>query len=214
MPHTCNSPLIIKNLEELLPSDELCPVICDYGVRNSEAVHDVQEESHVLFGRDCSQGLSLDPFGELVDNDKCVYPPGSLWSGPTRSSPHITNDHMMGYCLQRLHRQVGPSRVELTTLLGVCDHSWPIEPLSENVPTKDLGAAWCPQMPPWMSSTSCFPCLVGMQLLQEPCATSLIQLLYDHNEGLGQTCQTPSVGFIREEYAVEEVSEEGLRPVC
>jgi len=145
---------------------------------------------------------------------KCVYPPGSLWSGPTRSSTQIMNDHMMGYCLQRLHRQVGPSRVELTTLLGVCDHSWPIEPLSENVPTKDLGAAWCPQMPPWMSSTSCFPCLVGMQLLQDPCATSLIQLLYDHDEGLGQTCQTPSVGFIREEYAVEEVSEEGFRPVC
>jgi len=53
------------------------------GVRYSKAVEDVEKEFHHLLRLDRRNRPSINPFGELVNNDKCVsVAPGCLCKGP------------------------------------------------------------------------------------------------------------------------------------
>ena len=51
---------------------KLCAIVCDDGVRYSEAMDDVEEEHHCLIGLDRGDQPSFDPFCELVYGDKQV----------------------------------------------------------------------------------------------------------------------------------------------
>jgi hypothetical protein len=53
-------------------SRELCAVVDDNGVRDSEAMDDVREESHCLLGHDVGEGVDLNPLGEIVYGDQQV----------------------------------------------------------------------------------------------------------------------------------------------
>ena len=61
--------LFIAELNEFL-AGELCGIICDDGVRYSEAMDDVEEEQYSLLGLDRGDRPSFDPFCELVYSDK------------------------------------------------------------------------------------------------------------------------------------------------
>ena len=87
--------LFIVESNELL-ADELCDIVCDDGVWYSKTMDDVEEEQHSLFGFDCGDRSSFDPFRKLVYGDKWVKPPGAFLRGPTRSSPQTTKGHVMG----------------------------------------------------------------------------------------------------------------------
>ena len=63
--------MFIAKLEDLLPS-ELCAIVHDDGVRDSEVMDDVEEEQHGLLGLDCGDRLSLYPLCKLVYGDKQV----------------------------------------------------------------------------------------------------------------------------------------------
>ena len=63
--------LFIVESNEFLAS-ELHAVVCDDGVRYSEAMDDVEEEQHSLLRLDDGDRPSFDPFCELVYDDKQV----------------------------------------------------------------------------------------------------------------------------------------------
>ena len=52
------------------PTGELCAVVYDDGVWYSKMMDDVEEEQHSLFGFDCGDWPSFDPFRKLVYGDK------------------------------------------------------------------------------------------------------------------------------------------------
>ena len=49
---------------------------------------------------------------------------------------------------------------------SVSEGGRPVEAMSEGLPTRALGAVWCPQMPLWMLRSSFLPSFVG-DALQE-----------------------------------------------
>ena len=51
------------------PAGELCAVVCDDGVWHSKMMDDVEEEQHSLFGFDCGDWPSFDPFHKIVYGD-------------------------------------------------------------------------------------------------------------------------------------------------
>ena len=76
---------------------ELCPIVGDDGVWYPEPVDDISEEQYRLLRFDLSDRSSLDPLGELVNSYQQVgVAPGAFCRGPTMSSPHTANDHVMG----------------------------------------------------------------------------------------------------------------------
>ena len=75
---------------------ELHAIVGDNDVGYPKPVDDVDEEEDNLFGADVCDGSSLDPFGELVDGSKWLYPPAALWRGRMRSRPHTVNGQEMG----------------------------------------------------------------------------------------------------------------------
>ena len=82
--------------QELL-ARELGAVVGDNRVRDPEPEDDVGEELDCLLGFDLADGSSLDPLENLsIATSKWVKPPGAFFSGPTRSSPHTANGHVMG----------------------------------------------------------------------------------------------------------------------
>jgi hypothetical protein len=88
--------VVLAEVQEL-SAGELGAVVGDDGVRDPEAMDDVGEERHRLFGPDAVQGLDLDPLGEFVDGDQQVREaPGCLLQGLTRSRPHTANGQVMG----------------------------------------------------------------------------------------------------------------------
>ena len=52
------------------PTGELRAVVCDDGVWYSKTMDDVKEEQYSLFGFDCGDWPSFDPFRKLVYGDK------------------------------------------------------------------------------------------------------------------------------------------------
>ena len=76
--------VFIVESEELLPS-ELHAIVPDNGVRDSEAMDDVEEEQHGLLRFDHGDRPSFYPLCKLVYGDKQVgVAPGALLRGPTR----------------------------------------------------------------------------------------------------------------------------------
>ena len=76
---------------------ELGAVVGDDRVWDPEPEDDVGEEQNCLLGFDLADGSSLDPLGNLsTATSKWVKPPGAFFSGPTRSSQHTANGHVMG----------------------------------------------------------------------------------------------------------------------
>ena len=66
--------VFIAESKELL-AGELRAVVCDDGVRYSEAMDDVEEEQHGLLKLDHGDRPSFYPFGKLVYGEsKWVYP--------------------------------------------------------------------------------------------------------------------------------------------
>ena len=63
--------MFIAKSEELLPS-ELCAVVRNDGVQDSEVMDDVEEEQHGLLGFDHRDQSSFYPLGKLVYGDKQV----------------------------------------------------------------------------------------------------------------------------------------------
>ena len=59
-------PNVIFIAESELLAGELCAVLCNYGVRYSKAMDDVEEEQHGLLGFDHGDWLTFDPICELV----------------------------------------------------------------------------------------------------------------------------------------------------
>ena len=82
--------MFIAKSEELLPS-ELCAVVCDDGVWDSEVMDDVEEEHHGLLGFDHRDRPSFYPFCKLLNGDKQVgVALGRLfeWSNQIESLDH------------------------------------------------------------------------------------------------------------------------------
>ena len=63
--------VILAEVQEL-SAGELGAIVGDDGVRDPEAMDDIGEECHRLFGPDAVQGSNLDPLGEFVDGDQQV----------------------------------------------------------------------------------------------------------------------------------------------
>jgi hypothetical protein len=63
--------VVIVEIQEF-PSYELCVVVGDDGVTDSEVMDDVHEESHCLFGHDVGEGADLNPLREFIDGDQQV----------------------------------------------------------------------------------------------------------------------------------------------
>ena len=59
--------VVIAEHQEFLVG-ELCPIVGDDSVWNSEPMDDVREEQYCLLGFDLSDRSSLDPLRELVDS--------------------------------------------------------------------------------------------------------------------------------------------------
>ena len=71
--------VVVVERQELV-AGELCPVVSDDGVWDTEPVDDISEEQHRLFGFDSGNRMSLDPFGELVNSYQQVgVAPGGLF---------------------------------------------------------------------------------------------------------------------------------------
>jgi hypothetical protein len=63
--------MVVAKIQKLFPS-KLGAVVSDNTVRNPEAMNDVGEEKHSLFGPNAGDGSSFDPLGEFVDSDEQV----------------------------------------------------------------------------------------------------------------------------------------------
>jgi hypothetical protein len=81
--------VVLAEVQELSAS-ELGAIVSDDGVRDPEAMDDVGEERHRLFGPDAVQGSDLNPLGEFVDSDQQVrVAPGCLLQGTDEvQTPH------------------------------------------------------------------------------------------------------------------------------
>jgi len=88
--------MLVAEVQELF-AGELSVVVSDDDVGDPKPVDDVSEEKDGLLGADVGDGSSLDPFEEFVDGyqQMCV-PPFAFCKGPTKSSPHTANGHVMG----------------------------------------------------------------------------------------------------------------------
>jgi hypothetical protein len=87
--------VIAKILE--LPSRELRAVVGDDGVRDSEVMDDVREESHRLLGPDVGERQTSIHLENLsTATNMFVKAPGALCKGLMRSNPLTTNDQVMG----------------------------------------------------------------------------------------------------------------------
>jgi hypothetical protein len=79
--------VIVIEFEEFLPS-KLRTIICDDGVRDSNAVDDVEEKFHGLLRSDRRDRPSLNPLRELVNSDKQMrVAPGCFLEGPDQIEP-------------------------------------------------------------------------------------------------------------------------------
>jgi len=88
--------MLIAEVQELFVG-ELSAVVGDDDIGNPEPVDDVGEEKDGLLGTDVGDGSSLDLFGEFVDGHQQMgVPPFAFCRGPTKSSPHTANGHVMG----------------------------------------------------------------------------------------------------------------------
>jgi hypothetical protein len=78
-------------------SYEFHAIVGDDRVRNPKPMANVAEEEHGLLGFDLGDRSHFYPLGELVNSDKQVrVAPSAFFRGLTRSSPQITNDHVIG----------------------------------------------------------------------------------------------------------------------
>ena len=68
----CLTNLDVLSIAELneFPTGELRAIVYDDGVWYSKMMDDVEEEQHSLFGFDCGDWPSFDPFRKLVYGDK------------------------------------------------------------------------------------------------------------------------------------------------
>ena len=86
---------IVEVLE--LFASELSAVVGDDDVGNPEPVDDVGEEKDGLLGAMFVMGrASIHLENLLMATNKWVYPPATFSRGPTKSSPHIADGHVMG----------------------------------------------------------------------------------------------------------------------
>jgi len=86
----------IAEVQEL-STGELSAVVGDDDIGDPKPVDDVGEEKDGLLGADVGDGSSLDPFGEFVDGyQQMGVSSFGFCRGPTRSSPHTANGHVMG----------------------------------------------------------------------------------------------------------------------
>ena len=60
--------VVVVTEHQKFMSCELCPIVGDDGVWNSEPVDDISEEQYCLLQFDLSDRSSLDPLGELVNS--------------------------------------------------------------------------------------------------------------------------------------------------
>ena len=129
--------MFITKSEEFLAS-ELRVVVRDDRVRDSEAMDDVEEEQHGLFGFDRGDRSSLYPLCKLVYGDKqvCI----SVRRPLERSDQIEPSDHEQprdGDRLEYLGQQVGLPSIVLTPFIGahnlfsVSYCGRPVEALSE-----------------------------------------------------------------------------------
>jgi hypothetical protein len=81
--------VVITEIQELLTS-ELGTVVGDDRVGDPEAENNALDKAHCLFGADFSQGPSLDPLSEFVNDDEQVgQAPGRFIEGPQEvQAPH------------------------------------------------------------------------------------------------------------------------------
>jgi hypothetical protein len=63
--------VVIAEIQEF-PSCELCVMVIDDRVRDSEAMDDVREEIHCLLRHDVGEGVDLNPLGEFINGDQQV----------------------------------------------------------------------------------------------------------------------------------------------
>ena len=88
--------VVIAECQELT-TGELCPVVDDDGIWDSEPVDDIRKEQHCLLGFDLGDWTSLDPFGEFVDGyEQMGIAPGCLLQRPNLVQPHTANGHVIG----------------------------------------------------------------------------------------------------------------------
>ena len=110
--------VVIAEHQELV-AGELCPIVSDDGVWNSEPVDDVREEQYCLLGFDLSDRSSLDPLGELVNSYQQV---GTAPEGFLQRPNHVQSPHGERPCdgdgLEGLGREVRLPCIVLTSLVG------------------------------------------------------------------------------------------------
>jgi hypothetical protein len=71
-------------------------MVRDDGVRDSEAMDDVREETHCLLGPNVGEGrTSIHLENLLMATNRCVKPSRAFCKEPTRSNLHTTNDQEM-----------------------------------------------------------------------------------------------------------------------
>jgi hypothetical protein len=70
--------VVVAELQEF-SAGELCAVVSDDGIRNSEVIDVISEEQHHLLRLDFGDRASFDPIGELIHGDEQVrVAPGCL----------------------------------------------------------------------------------------------------------------------------------------
>ena len=131
--------MVIAERQELV-AGELCPIVGDDGVWNSESMDDISEEQHRLFGFDLIDWTSLDPLGELIDrNQQMGVASRGLLQRPNHVEPPYGEWPCNGDGLEGLGREVCLPRIVLASLAGayqlggVSNCRWPVEPLVEGV---------------------------------------------------------------------------------
>ena len=134
--------LFVVELNEF-PTGELRAIVCDDGVRYSEAMDDVEEEQHSLLELDRGDRPSFDPFCELVYGDKQVgVAPGRLFERPNQIEPLDHEGPRDGDHLECLGQEVSLPIIVLAPFVGAYDSlgigycSGLVEALLECVPNQ------------------------------------------------------------------------------
>jgi hypothetical protein len=138
--------VIIAEIQEF-PSCELCVMVVDDGVRDSEAMDDVCEENHCLLGHDVGEGADLNPLGEFINCDQQVRKAAGCLESLYSKWPSDGNG------LQGFSRQVCLFGIKLAPLAGAYNLSgigyrgWLVETLSNGVFDEGLGRSVAPASP-------------------------------------------------------------------
>jgi hypothetical protein len=110
--------VVVIEIQKLFTS-KLGAIVHDDTVGNPEAMDDVGEEEHSLFGPNTGDGTSLDPLEKFIDGNEQV---GEAASCPFQRSDKVEPPNGKRPCdgnsLQGICRKMGLSRIVLATLAG------------------------------------------------------------------------------------------------